>query len=1130
MLAVGKDGVLLDSLSVVPGSVRISGVPDSDFVILPQRSLLTWKRRPQRDSVAITYRVFPLDLGHTYFHKSRKLADSSYVFSYHPSLAKGSGSAGFVDYNELEYTGSYGRSISLGNNQDVALNSHFNLQANGYLLDSIKLEAAISDNTIPFQPEGNTQSISQFDQIYIRLQKGHTSLQLGDYNLDKPKGYFLNYYKRVQGLYFQTATALNKHTTNAVGLSGSIAKGEFARNIFQGLEGNQGPYKLTGNNGEQYFIVLAATEKVYINGLLQERGENADYTINYNTGEIRFMPRRLITKDSRIQVEFEYRSQYYLNSLLYAYDELQAGKHWNIRLNAYSNQDAKNQGYQQSLTGDQKNFLSTIGDSIQNAYSPVITLDTFAAGKILYKIKDSTVAGVRYDSVLVYTANADSAEYSVSFSYVGEGKGDYVISATDANGRVYNWVPRINGAHQGDYAPVQLLVTPKRQQVFTLNTTYTIDSQKVLNVEVAASNTAPNLFSNINNNTHWGAATRLHYTEVRPLGAKDTSGHHPWTLTNDASYEFVQDRFRAIAPYRDVEFGRNWNVPQTDNNKPNEQLAGFTTKLENRNLGLLSYAFGYYHRGAFYDGERNVVSYALDKKLLHLGWSLNLLDATDTFQRSVYFRPTAFVEYRIQRLLNSIAGLKYEAEHNRITDKQTDTLRPTAFSFDIASAYLKTTDNKKTAYSLTYTLRRDQSPRGDAFHPQSHSSTVDYRVALTKWKNHLVTITGSYRDLVIDDTTFNTQTAGKTLLGRLEYTGTWLRRVVQWQTLYEIGSGQEQKRDYTYVEVPAGQGIYNWIDYNNDGVQQSNEFVVAVYDDQKKFIRVLTPTNEYVPIHYVNYNQTIALEPARYWNSKKMTATQHFLSRFSDQAALQISNRLLAGQGVTAYNPFASTLRDSNIIITSNSLSNTLYYNRTSSGWGIDYSYLHNSGKQLLTYGVEGNATTTNTVRLRWNLNPSFTFNLTGGENLRGYQSALADGRTYSVRGYNTAPSLTWLYRSVFRITGALQYDDRHNEAAYGGEHATIAGANIELRYSKPTYGVILLRTAFSQIGYNGLSTSPVTYTILDALQPGNNYTWNANWERRVSKGVELSLEYEGRKPGTGGVVHTGRMTVRAIL
>ncbi len=1130
-IAVSADSINLDTLSIAPGSLIISGAAPADYSLEPYKSLLRWKQKPQSDSVTIHYRVLPFSLVQRSFHKDRRLIDSVYAFNYVPAMNPSAASSAFVEFAPLEYTGSYGRSISLGNNQDAALQSHFNLQASGYLPDSIRLEAAISDNTLPFQPEGNTQRLQEFDQVYIRLTRRQHLLQIGDYNIEQPKSYFLNFNKRVQGLYYQSGFGIGKNAYNSFGVSGSVAKGEFARNIFTGLEGNQGPYKLTGNNGEQFFIVLAGTERVYINGLIQERGDNADYIINYNTGEIRFMPRRLITKDSRIQVEFEYQSRSYLNSLVYAWDEAQIGKKLSLHLNVYSNQDAKNQGYTQNLSGEQKRFLSTIGDSISNAYYPVIALDTFAAGKVLYKLIDTTVNGVRYDSVFIYSTNRDSARFALSFSYVGPGKGDYVISAKVANGRVYDWVTPAGGRPQGDYAPVQLLITPKMQQVYTLAANYQVDSFKALTVEVAASNYDPNLFSAQDDRTHLGIGTKLRYAETRFLGKKDSSGVTNWNWHNEGSYEFVQDRFRAVAPYRNVEFGRDWNVPPIDARKPDEHLAGYNTSLSNRRFGTATYDLGYYSRDVLYKGWRNVLSYGIDKVRWRTGFSLNNTSIRDTAQHTQFFRPSAVAEFRLLRLNHTVLGAQFQQEDNRIREARMDTLRADAYRFSIYSAYLRTPEAQPLRYALTYTRRDDEHARANAFFLQSHSHTVDARFGMARSRNHLISFTGSYRRLILDDTLYNNQRGEETGLGRAEYTGNLLRGALQLQTLYETGAGQEQKRSYTYVEVPAGQGVYTWVDYNADGVQQPNEFEIAIYPDQKKFIRIFTPTNDYVRVNYVNFNQSVSLEPALYFSATKAKQWQKFVSRFSDQGSLQITNRLTGVDAVAAINPFIPALRDDRIIIAATSLSNTAFFNRSSTVWGLDYTYLRNTSKQLLTYGVEGLTNSQHAGHARWNLTSSLNANIYGRTSLRGYQSALqSDGRTYALHNNNLEPSLSWLHNGTLRLTGTVRFEDRKNEEQYGGEHATIQRIDLEFRYSRPVSGVIQARAGYVGITYDGLTTTPVAFSILDALQPGSNYLWFASWDRRVSKGIELSLEYEGRLPAIGTVVHTGRMSVRAIL
>jgi hypothetical protein len=1120
--AIKADSIKLDTLSIIPNSVTVSTISADDYRIDYVKAILYWIKKPFLTTVTIRYRVFPFQFNAITQRLNYDSVVNKITIVPYAADEKNNSTKNAFDFGNIRAEGSLGRQVGFGNSQDAVVNSTLNLQLSGMLGDSIELQAAITDNNIPIQPDGNTQQLNEFDQVYLQFKKKGWQLNLGDIDIRQNQSYFLNFYKRLQGISFKTENRINKSVTSKTLVSGSVAKGKFARQLLESLEGNQGPYRLKGPNNEFFFVVLANTERVFYDGQLLQRGEDQDYVINYNTAEITFTPKRMITKDSRIQVEFEFAERNFLNTNLYLSQEFEINKKINLRLGVFKNTDAKNSTINQDLDPAQKLFLTNLGDSTQKAFYPAAYLDSFAADKILY---EKIYVGL--DSFYKYSTNPLTAKYSLSFIDLQQGNGDYMPDFNGANGKVYKYIAPIGNIKQGRYAPVQILVAPKVQELINVGVDYKIGKSTVLKTEVATSNTDVNIFSSKDNGDDRGWAAKFQLTNEKILQQKNQL-----QLITGLDYEYVQGKFKPLERLRNIEFSRDWGLAVQAFPLPvDESIIKASAALRNNKGHSLAYQFVNYHRSDDYNGFQNTVTHTANWK----GWAINNQFVVTNFNaitdKGLFARPTIDINKQFKQLNNWRLGFKYTLEQNTVRNKMTDTLTPLAFSFDTYSLYLRSDESKRNKYGITFFTRSDKYGVSKDFVKADRSYNLNLQTELLASPKRQLYFNTTFRKLKVYNSALSRQKEDETILGRIEYNMNEWKGLVAGNILYELGAGQEQRRDFAYLEVPAGTlgATYTWNDYNNDGIQQLNEFEIAAFRDQAKFIQVYTPTNEFIKANYITFNYRFDINPRLILNKAKMKGVEKLLAKLNLLTSFQTTKKSLAS-GSFEFNPFKYGIADTALITQSTIILNTLSFNRLSSKWGIDITNLRNTGKALLTYGYESRKLNDWNLKWRWNLNRSLSLSM----NVKKGSSILVTpqfaNRNYELSIYNAEPFITFIRGTSFRLTGSYKYETKKNLPQYGGEKSLSNSLNLETKYNLLQNSAVTAKFTFNNISYNAVANTTVSYIMLDGLLPGKNYLWSLGLTKRLMNNLELGFTYDGRKAGVSRSIHVGRASITALF
>jgi len=1092
---VSKDTIKFDSVPINPQNFKVLAgqkiLYPTEYEIFYNEALLIISAEKYQE-ITIEYFRFPAFITKTYspFDKKFIVPNNSNTGQLY-SLTTNKKATELKLFDGLKTSGYINRGITSGNNQSTVANSSMDINIEGKLSDKVAIRANIFDTNIPLQENGYSQSITDFDRIFIELYSKDWRVKAGDISLKNESSYFLAFEKQVSGL----EVAANINTNTKIAASGAIVRGQFSSYDFVGIEANQGPYKIFGPNNEPNFVIIAGSEKVFVNGSKINKGINEDYLIDYNIGEVRFNTTFPITNDMRIRVEFQFSNRNYTRFISYEKAEYKTN---NVELSGYfyNENDVKNQPIQVSLTAAQKQILANAGNNTNLMVGESAYPDVFDANRILYKKVQSGT-----NDYFEYSTNENDNLFTVTFSNVNNNEGDYILSETFANGNVFVYV----GANLGNYQPITQLIAPTKLQVAVLNSSYKPSKKTTILTEVAFSNNDQNLFSTKDNNQNKGIATKLAW--------KQTLLDKKWKLLSDVNYLFIHRNFNTIQRFQSVEFNRDWNL---NNPTGNQQQIGIDLSLQKSEDTFLNYSFQQLQFSDNFKGEKHLITSNLQLKNTSFYTNSSFLSNNSEIQDNTFLRVKAGIE---QRLLKSWFGGFLNIESNNGVIKQTQEAILTNHQFKEYEGYIGLGDSTKVFAKVGFNYRDNDSIRTNTFTEINNRKTyyLDAKIIQTERTN--LSLFANYRET---ENAFSENQ--KALNSKIIYNQRFLKNFITLGTSYETSSGNVAQQDFVYVEVEAGQGFYTWIDYNDNGIQEFDEFEVAEFQDQANFLRVPLPNLQFIATQSAKINQSITLN-ANQWSNK--TGLKKVLSHFYNQFFLSSRNELERARNSFNLNPFNMS-KDQQISVNF-TIKNSLYFNRGLQNFSATYTYAKAENKQQYSIGSQDTDTNYQQIDFQHKVGKFWLIDLQGKLSENKLETENFNNRNYEIDVIAFQPKISYVLNNDNRFAAFYHMKNKENTLA---EFEKLKQQKIGIEYFYTGKSTSQFNANFTTFfnDFSGNPNSPVGYQMLEGLQEGTNYTWTFLWNKKLNSFLNVNLNYKGRKSLNSKTIHTGTVNLKAVF
>jgi hypothetical protein len=362
------------------------------------------------------------------------------------------------------------------------------------------------------------------------------------------------------------------------------------------------------------------------------------------------------------------------------------------------------------------------------------------------------------------------------------------------------------------------------------------------------------------------------------------------------------------------------------------------------------------------------------------------------------------------------------------------------------------------------------------------------------------------------------------LNSRFLYNGRFLNQMVLFTTAYENSSGTIAQLEFTYIEVEPGLGVFTWIDYNNNGIQELSEFEVAPFPDQARFVRVFLPNQQFVQTHQNKFSQSLTLNPLN-WQNK--TGIKKFLSHFYNQTSYLIDRKIKREEDNFNLNPFSGAEDD--LLGLNKEIRNSLFYNRGKQKHSVTYTFINNQVKNLLSVGAQENWNVSHQMQYAHLLKKTWLLSLFGKTIDSKSEAENFAVRNFEIVGYQLSPKISYLFSQNTSLDVFYEFQSKENNIA---AFEVLKQQRLGTSFTYVGKKQFTVNGEFSLFNndFTGSAVSAVGFQMLEGLQPGKNQTWRLLIQKNLTKFLDVNLNYQGRNSESSQVIHTGSVQLRAYF